>query len=91
MCTAIFIGVFPIMTQKPYRIIILLSSTGTSPADALAKENERLRMALARQLDAHRATWMAARAEVEGAETANALFEKEPEVIEARAILAQPT
>ena len=43
--------------------------------------------ALQASLDGHRATWMAARAEVEGAATAAALFEKEPEVIAARAAL----
>ena len=45
--------------------------------------------ALQASLDGHRATWMAARAEVEGAATAAALFEKEPEVIAARAALAK--
>jgi len=39
-------------------------------------------------LDAWLATWMAARAEVEGARTARELFEKEPEVIAYRAAIA---
>jgi recombinational DNA repair ATPase RecF len=43
------------------------------------------------QLEAHYATWMAARAEVEGAATASMLFEKEPDVIRARAAIAKAT
>lgn len=47
-----------------------------------------LKTALISQLLAHRATWLAARVEVEGYATAVALFEKEPEVISARTLLA---
>jgi len=39
-------------------------------------------------VDGHFATWMAARADVEGVHTAKTLFEKEPEIIAARAALA---
>ncbi len=53
----------------------------------LRAEIERLRAALHSQLEAHYATWMAARAEVEGRTTASMLFEKEPEVIEARSLM----
>jgi hypothetical protein len=45
--------------------------------------------ALKQSLAGHYATWMAARAEVEGASVSAALFEKEPEVIAARAALAK--
>ena len=45
--------------------------------------------ALERLLLGAYATWMAARAEVEGAKTSHDLFEKEPEVIAARAVLAE--
>lgn len=48
---------------------------------------EGLVMALEEQLNEHFATWMAARADVEGAETSRILFEKEPSVIRARAAL----
>jgi hypothetical protein len=47
--------------------------------------------ALKQSLAGHYATWMAARAEVEGASVSAALFEKEPEVIAARAALAKAT
>ena len=47
-----------------------------------------LKAALISQVLAHRATWLAARVEVEGYATAVALFEKEPDVISARALLA---
>ena len=47
--------------------------------------------ALESSLAAHYATWMAARAEVEGGRTSHALFEKEPEVIMARAAIAKAT
>ncbi len=45
--------------------------------------------ALRQSLDGHYATWMAARAEVEGASLSSALFEKEPEVRAARAAIAE--
>jgi hypothetical protein len=50
-----------------------------------------LAAALKQSLAGHYATWMAARAEVEGASVSAALFEKEPEVIVARAALAKAT
>jgi hypothetical protein len=56
-------------------------------ARALAAETAPLVGALQHQVNGHYATWMVARAEVEGEATARALFEKEPEVIEARAAL----
>lgn len=45
--------------------------------------------ALKDQLDSHWATWMAARAEVEGVALSKQLFEKEPDVIRARKTVAR--
>lgn len=60
----------------------------------LRQENACLRRALAagavaleRQLDAHKRTWLAARAEVEGEGVSACLFEAEPETIAARAAI----
>lgn len=60
----------------------------TRLAKRMAAANEML-TALKDQLDGHWATWMAARAEVEGAETSKQLFEREPDVIRARALIAK--
>ena len=48
-----------------------------------------LRGALREQLLDHWSTWMAARADVEGVELSNRLFEMEPSVKRARAALEQ--
>lgn len=56
--------------------------------DDAADEIERLVKVLDTQVDAHFATWMAARADVEGEELAAKLFEKEPDVILARRAIA---
>lgn len=47
--------------------------------------------ALQSQMAAHFATWMAARADYEGSTLSASLFEKEPEVIAARAVIAKAT
>lgn len=57
--------------------------------DALKRDLSVAVAGLKDQLDGHWATWMAARAEVEGAETSKQLFEREPDVIRARALIAK--
>jgi hypothetical protein len=57
----------------------------------LVRVNADLLAALKSSLAGHYATWMAARAEVEGGRTSHALFEKEPDVIMARAAIAKAT
>lgn len=72
-------------------------ATGTGSDDPAVQEaNARLiaaapdlLAALKDQLDGHWATWMAARAHVDGAETSKQLFEREPDVIRARALIAK--
>jgi hypothetical protein len=55
---------------------------------AADKINAALREALKQLLDGYLAHWMAARAEIEGAHMSNHLFDKEFDVIAARAALA---
>jgi hypothetical protein len=55
--------------------------------ERLAAERDKLREALEGERAAHYATWMAARAEVEGYETSAALFAKEGSSIRTRAAL----
>lgn len=56
--------------------------------DALAAENARLRELLEDQVEQHRATWIAARAHVEGEEHSAYLFDCEPATVRARAALS---
>ena len=57
--------------------------------DRLREINTELQAALIVSVESHYATWMAARAEVEGATMSEHLFEREPDIMTARAVIAK--
>ncbi len=76
--------------QGGFMIIGMSPEAEDADARLIAAAPELLE-ALESQISEHYATWMAARADAEGAPTSHALFEQEPSTIKARAAIAKAT